>query len=193
MKRIHLFYLFASITLFSSCSGLSSKPPAQNTSAEIDKNKNTKDTINESRGSGSQWIYTETVCQIDDIKTYLAETWSEDELFFSYPYKGSTPVKLILRKISSQDISEVFLLIQKDQFLFNNNDDFIKVRFDNEKAQTFQFSASKEFSSTTISIHHSTAFISKLKKTKTLLAQFEFFHEENKSVKFNIEGLNWPY
>lgn len=192
MKK--LFFLLLTITSVTySCSN-SNKSGTNNDEVISQKGSATDSIVEEPLVKESEpkdnWEYSEDTNEMDDTKSYFANILAEDQLYFDFPYQGGTAVGLLIRKKSSG--TDVILRISQGQFMSNYNSN-IKVRFDDDKPETYTFDEPSDNSSTVIFINNAKKFINRLKKSERLIIQCEFYNNGTQTIKFNTTGFVWDH
>lgn len=135
------------------------------------------------------WEYEETIDKMNETKTKIASIEANEELLFDFPYDGGSTAKIVLRNKNGN--TNVFLTISKGQFITQYDNRYIKTKFDNQKPKTQSVSESSDGSSDILFINSEKTFISKLKNSKKLIIEAEFYQEGLKQMEFNTEGLDW--
>jgi hypothetical protein len=141
-----------------------------------------------------KWDYKESVDEMTDAKTYFAKIEADDELEFSFPYGGGTPVYITLR--SGSDGIDVMVWIPKNGGQFNSNplgNSAILVRFDDKTAEKYYYTMPSDFSTETIFIKNTSKFIENLKTAQKTIIQCEFFNEGSRTITFDTHGLVWEH
>lgn len=149
-------------------------------------------TVDTSSIKETKWTYDINEDRINDSKTYIAQIDANEQLDFQFPYDGGVTVSILLRK--RNNVTDAMLTISKGQFMPNAMEDHnIKVKFDNEKAQIYSYTDPSDGSTTVAFISNAKKFISKLKKSKVVLIECEFFNEGLRTMQFETAGLKWEY
>jgi len=137
-----------------------------------------------------QWIYETQEDKINDSKIYFAHVDANELLDFKFPYDGGVTASILLRKWNNK--TEAMLTITKGQFMPNTMENHrIKVKFDNEKAESYLYTDPSDGSSTIAFISNAKKFISKLKNSKVVIVECEFFEEGTRTMEFKTDGLKW--
>lgn len=139
----------------------------------------------------SNWTYHDEVNKMTDGKIFYAEVTSSNELSLSAPYDGFNDAHIQIRKKSGEN--NVILTIDKGQFITNVEGTAIRVRFDKNKAETFDCSESADYDPTVLFINSTSRFISKLKKSKKLIIEATLYQDGNQQMEFNVDGFKWNH
>lgn len=184
MKKITLQIIaYFSIILIFSCQRTidsESLVAVDSTAVVVDSNTTTIETNN--------WEYHETIDKMTSKPTKFAQILSNESLNLKFPYDGSNYGQLTLRKMNGLNI---YLSIDKGQISGGYENNFITVRFDQEKPIKFSYSEPQDGSSNFIFIDNESRFLSKLKKSKKTLISIPLYHEGNQILEFNTEDLKW--
>lgn len=182
----HILAAFSIITfLFFSISSGDKKSEPSNETTE------TKEASNSSKPKEvDNWKYSESEDKMDGIKHYFASNISTNEIEFDFPYHGGSTLDIVIR--NSKNKNEVILAISKGQFMLSiDGSESVKVKFDDEKSETYSYNSAKDASSDVIFLNNSSKFIKKLKASKKVMIESTFFDAGNKIFEFNVEGLVW--
>jgi hypothetical protein len=137
------------------------------------------------------WNYSEDKDEMTGKKTYFAMCYSENKVFFEFPYDGGSSFTLGVRKSPSG--TDVYLSVSKGQFLTSYDGSSMRVKFDDEPPVTYTYNGTSDGSSDVIFIGSKSRFISKLRKAKRVSLEPEFYQAGKQIVKFNVEGLKWQH
>ncbi|WP_431242560.1 hypothetical protein ACQ9BO_22475 [Flavobacterium sp. P21] len=86
---------------------------------------------------------------------------------------------------------DIYLSIDKGQISGGYDNNFITVRFDDEKPIKFSYSEPQDSSSDLIFIDNEAKFLSKLKRSKKILVSLPLYREGNQILEFNTIDLKW--
>jgi hypothetical protein len=146
------------------------------------------DSIEPTPTISNNWQYHQSVDKMTSKSTKFAEIISNESLNLGFPYDGVNYGRLTLRNKNGLNI---YLSIDKGQISGGYDNNFITVRFDEEKAIKFSYSESQDGSSDLIFIDNELKFLSKLKKSKKVLIALPLYHEGNQILEFNTIDLKW--
>ena len=188
----NLLFLFATIlTMFGfiNCTGKSS---SQSKNDILDTVAVSSEKLVEEESDTDPWSYSEDTDKMTDTKTYFAANTSPDHLSFDFPYnEGANVETLILRK--RRNSTDVIIQITQGQFQSGIYGGAVLTRFDDDKPQKYSYSTSSDGTSTVIFINQVEKFINRLKTSKKLLIEAEFYQEGNVQVSYDTEGLKWEH
>jgi hypothetical protein len=184
MKK--LFTLLALAAFLTSCGSSGSSTSSDSTSTDTSATASAKEAGTD---NSSKWSYKEKEDKMTSTKTHYASISSDNELEFEFPYNGGSNGTITLRK-GAEELS-VILGISKGQFNTGVESTPIKVRFDDGKVLTYDCSESSDGSSDILFIPSEKKFIAKLKKSKKMIIQAEFYDAGLKEMEFTTAGLKW--
>lgn len=157
-----------------------------NTIVTIDTVAVKVDTITET--VSNNWEYRQSIDKMTSKPTKFAQIKSNESLDLNFPYEGANYGQLTLR---NKDGLNIYLGIDKGQISGGYENNFITVRFDEEKAIKFSYSEPQDGSSNFIFIDNEAKFLSKLRKSKKTLISLPLYHEGNQILEFNTIDLKW--
>lgn len=139
----------------------------------------------------SNWNYQEGEDKMTSEKIYFASIESKELLQFQFPFDGGVTATLTIRNKDKKN--DVYLKVEKGQFNCTIEGMNIKIRFDDEQPITFNCVEPSDGSMDKIFIHNTSMLISKLKKTKQIIIQAEFYNEGLKQMTFNVLDFQWDH
>jgi len=179
----HILAALSILTFTFFCIASGSDSPSSTTELE-------KTTKNDATGKVENWSYSEQEDKMEGIKQYYASNTSTNEIEFEFPYSGGSTFDIIVRNNGKEN--EVLLTVSKGQFMMSiDGSERIKVKFDDEKPETYSYNSSADASSDVIFLNNSSKFLKKLKTAKKVMIETTFFDAGNKVIEFNVEGLKW--
>lgn len=157
---------------------------------ETENNQNVKSEIQENEIKHS-WEYGETNNdKMDNSSVHYGIIKSINKVEFGFPYEGGSTLSIVLLK--RKGVSKVLLQIDKGQFMSSyNNENTIRIKFDKEKPRNYRFSNESTGDTKTIFLNNSYSIIEKLKKSKNVIIEVEFYSEGTNQFEFNVEKLKW--
>lgn len=136
----------------------------------------------------NKWEYHESTDKMTSKSIKFAQIISNESLNLEFPYDGNNYGHLTLRK---NDHMNIYLSIDKGQISGGYDNNFITVRFDDEKPIKFSYSEPQDSSSDLIFIDNEVKFLSKLKKSKKTLVSLPLYREGNQILEFNTVDFKW--
>jgi hypothetical protein len=206
MKNKHLFIALSFVFLIQSCTKSSSKISDAEMAIKVDSAmKATIKEVQEESDSVTKasniakmnnkqykWTYYEKEDKMTSSKTHFAEIEANEVLRFGFPYDGGSIATLTLRTKNKSN-KDIYLRVSKGQFKSDSDGGSVKIRFDDNTAKNYSYSESSDGSSDIIFLNNVNSITEKLKKSKVVLIQVEFYQEGLRTIEFYTEGLNWEY
>lgn len=121
----------------------------------------------------------------------VAQVVSDDILDFKFPYQGGSTSTLTIRK--QKGAVDIYYQISKGQIVSINpiKGGTVRVKFDDEKPMTVEANEPSDYSSDFIFLGSTSKLVSKLKTSKKMILEVEFYDEGARQIEFNVEGLEW--
>ncbi|MVN90445.1 hypothetical protein [Mucilaginibacter aquatilis] len=192
MKKIFTLLLMAG--LFSSC-GSSTSSSSLSDSITVDTSAVIETDFSQAKEkpaeNTSKWTYKEEEDKMTSKKKYFADIEANNELNFDFPYDGGSTGSIMIRKKNGE--TDVMLSISKGQFNTGVDGTSITVRFDDDKPVTFECSEASDNSSDLLFINNTKKFISRLKKSKKMNVQAEFYESGLQIMEFTTAGFVWAH
>ncbi|WP_433813083.1 hypothetical protein [Flavobacterium johnsoniae] len=184
MKTILQIILFTVVALLFSCQ----KTLVSDTelAAAVDSAAIVVDSI--SPTINNKWEYQQSTDKMTSKPIKFAQIISNESLHLEFPYEGVNYGRLTLREKNGLDI---YLSIDKGQISGGYDNNFITVRFDEEKPLKFSYTEPQDGSSDLIFIDNEVKFLSKLKKSKNVLISLPLYQAGNQILEFNTVDLKW--
>lgn len=121
---------------------------------------------------------------------YFANCDASNVLNFGFPYEGGSTLTILVRKMDGKN--EVILQVSKGQFS-SAYDSSVKMKFDNGKVLSYDFTEAADGSSDYIFLHPASSIIKKIKNAKSIKIEAPFFEQGRQVAEFNVSGLNWMH
>lgn len=150
---------------------------------------------NDSGNSINNWGYGESEKdKMDNSSYHYSSCSSLNKVELKFPYNGGSTLDILLRNGFKKQGNEVILQIDKGQFMSSfDGDETIKIKFDDNPTKEYSYQNEGTGQSTTIFLNHSNSIIEKLKKSKRVIIEVDFFDNGSFQFEFNVEGLKWNY
>ena len=133
------------------------------------------------------WERQEDVDRMRGTKTSFTYTISLNKADFPFPYNGGSTLELNIRNRKQDGIS-VALIIKKGQFTCHDECS-IHAKFDDEKIERFGTTRSSSGKPDLIFISPNGRFIAKLKQSKKLTVEADFYKVGSEQFQFDVAGL----
>jgi hypothetical protein len=139
------------------------------------------------------WTYSEDNSdKMDNSVVKFAACTATDKLEFKFPYEGGSTLTITLRHGFKKKGNEVYITVDKGQFVSGDLDNsVVRVKFDDGKPIPFNYSESSSGTSGLIFINDPSLFIQKLKNSKHIVFEANYYDEGIKQSEFNTSGLKW--
>ena len=139
------------------------------------------------------WTYdVDNSDKMDNTKVYTAACKSTGTIELAAPYEGENYGYIHVRKGWKHHSNEVYITVDKGQFMYKYSEgSVIKVKFDQSGPVSFSFLEASDGSTGIIFLEDSVRFLEKLKKSKHVIIEAEFFDNGYKQLEFNTDGLKW--
>lgn len=140
-----------------------------------------------------RWDVQEEVDEMDDSRSVWKSLRSDDYQSFDFPYQGYTYANITVRYMKRYG-TDVIFSIDRGQLNGNeyNGNDYLNIRFDDEKAERYYFNESDDRSSEIVFLRNPSKFIKKAKKAKRILIQTSVYQEGSPTWHFSCdEPLEW--
>lgn len=137
----------------------------------------------------TKWQFQEDVDKMTSKTVKYASIDANEELEFKFPYDGGSVASLTIRKKDGSN--DIYLSVSKGQFNGTYDGGQVRIKFDEEQPKKFSFTAPSDNSSDVIFINSTKAIISKLKTSKKIIIEAEFFNEGNRQIEFDVSGFKW--
>lgn len=181
---VFVFWIIGNLNNSNAASQTLSEPITVDTTAvSIDTMTNT------STAYDNKWQYDSSIDKMTSKTSKFATIRSSESLDLDFPYDGINFGYLIIRKMN--DRLGILIRVDKGQISGGYENNYIKVRFDDETPITFSYSEPADNSSDLIFIENKTKFLSKLRKAKKTLIEIPFYQNGNQVLEFNTESLEW--
>lgn len=142
----------------------------------------------------SKWRYEQDKDDLRNATTYMSVLASNNTIDFGFPYNGSS-MDLTLRKDPKYGNDVIFSVNGQ----FNNciiESCKITVKFDDGKLESYRMVGSDGGDNSMLFIESSKAmktFVDKLKKSKKLIVEGNFYNYGKGQFTFDTQGLEWKH
>lgn len=147
-------------------------------------------TNKESASNNEHWSYSNDKDQMSGQARFFASCQSTNEIEFKFPYQGGSTFTLTVRNMGKGN--EIMLQVSKGQFIGSiGSMEKLRVKFDEEPPINVSYDSPSDGSADVIFLNSVNKIIEKLKTSKKLMIEAEFFDEGLKIIYFDVEGLKW--
>jgi hypothetical protein len=138
-----------------------------------------------------KWLYTEREDKMTSKSMYFAKIEADELLQFKSPYDGGATATFVIR-YNGEGFGNIYLTISQGQFMTHSSGTYYRVRFDESEAKSYKVSTPSDGSSTLVFFSYYD-LLDKIKKSKKMLIQAEFYQEGLRTMEFNISNLKWEH
>ena len=188
---------FGMVILIAIFASLGSQPTSSGSSgrSSLSHDPTSTDTAG-AAGSGAsdsdsaKWMYDQTEDKMRNQITQYANLQSDNRLHFRFPYAGGSVGMLTLRK--GPRGKDVLLRVDKGQFLCTSfNGCPISVKFDNAPVAKFFAIEPSDGTSNVVFIEGYSRFVERLRRSKKVIIEAEFYQEGYQQIEFSPAGLDF--
>lgn len=137
------------------------------------------------------WTYEVKVDEMTSKKAYFAFCKSDNILNFDFPYNGGSTFFLNVRNDKGK--TDVYVTVSQGQFLTSFDGKSMRVKFDDEAPVNYSYVGAADGSADVIFISSAKKFLNKLKSSKKVSMEPEFYQSGRQIVKFSVENLEWDH
>ncbi len=166
--------------------------PSVNTTTDTSK-INIDSTNHAVNTDSDNWTYSEDNSdKMENTVIKYAECTATDKLDFKFPYNGGSSLTITLRHGFHKKGNEVYITVNKGQFVSGDIDNnVVRVKFDEAKPVSFEYSEPSSGTVGLIFIDDPALFIQKLKKSKHVVFEANYYDEGMMQSEFNTANLKW--
>lgn len=135
------------------------------------------------------WGYDTTVDAMTSRKTITASTTATNSFEFRQPYEGYNSAVLCIRK--RRGTTDMYLKIDKGQFVFGVYGTDIKVRFDEKPYNEYSCNRSSDYDPTIMFINDAETFINHLYKAQNVIIEANVYDNGYQQFEFKVDGFKW--
>lgn len=189
----NFIFAFMITLIICSCNSKSSTIPfTDSTSKTIDSVAISPSTlISDSSVVKSDWEFTDETDKMTSKKKYYGAINATELLHFKFPYNGGVIATFVVRKKDGG--TDTYLKISKGQFNNTFDGGYVRVKFDSEDPKKYSFTGASDGSSDIIFISSSKNIITKLRTSKHMIIEAEFYNEGTRQIEFNTAGFVWNH
>ena len=136
------------------------------------------------------WVYEKTLDKAGR-PVYKASLFSPTLLQFNFPYAGGSTATLTIRKRDSG--TTLYLYVSRGQFNRSFQGGSARIRFDEKPPGTYLFSAAENGSANIIFFDSAEKLIDRMKKSKKMTVEIEFYAQGKRQIDFQTANLTWSH
>jgi len=164
---------------------------SSSTSEEIALPEATGTEVKEEIKKIENWAYSSGVDKMSEKESKYAQTTSTNVEYLNFPYDGGTSMDIIIRNHPRMG-TDAYITVNKGQLNKSSYDgNSIMIKFDGEKAKQYSVNEPSDNSSDTFFINNHKSFISKLKKSNSVIVEVEFYNDGIRQFEFNTTNFVW--
>ncbi len=133
------------------------------------------------------WQYHSTSDEMRGTKSRFAELESDNSLDFDFPYNGGSRGHLILRRDPRSGLN---VMLRMDKGQFAGRRESVSARFDAGPIITFTTSEPTDNRTGLVFLAPEQAFLRRLRASKRLILEAEFYQEGARQIRFTTAGLD---
>jgi hypothetical protein len=140
----------------------------------------------------TKWSFSDEVDKMTNKTNYFAIINSENTVELSAPYNGGSISTFTFRKMDGK----LGALLRVNPSQFSHTDVYggtVMIKFDDEAGRKYSYGLPSDGSSDVIFIENSKLLLSKLKTSKKMLIEAEFYNNGNKIIEFDVKGFEWKH
>jgi hypothetical protein len=165
----------------------SEKPKAQDEKAAA---ATTPASADEDGSSKSKWAYSDYKDEMRGTETRMARLTSENSIDLEFPYGEQSGVLTVQRDPKAG--LDVVLSVEKGQILCDSfTENYLSAKFDGGPIQNYKCSGASDGSSNYGFVKGPNSFLKKLKASKRVVIEAEFFQRGRQQFVFETAGLDW--
>ncbi|HRO75608.1 MAG TPA: hypothetical protein PLP27_05630 [Crocinitomicaceae bacterium] len=138
----------------------------------------------------SNWEYSQETDEMDDHTNYYATATSKNTASIRIADMEEHMTITVRNRGEENDV-----LLAFDELIGFVSDltASVRVRFDDEKAETYECSLPADYSPTTIFIDEADKFIANLKKAKKVKIEATLIDNGTQVLEFDVDGFKWEH
>ena len=114
---------------------------------------------------------------------------ANDFLNFEFPYNSKENRATLVIRQRAKDGTSIMLMVDKGQFSGDYDNPTVRIKFDDEKPKSYSYGTTSDGSSDVIFIHGEKSLVEKIKNSKKVVIEAEFYSHGNEQMIFNTAGL----
>lgn len=150
-----------------------------------------KDTKQQADNTVDPWSRDEQIDQMTGKTSISVSTSSTNFFDLEFPHVGKHHAYLIVRRHPRYG-TDVVIAVDAGQLICDYRNCRVLIRFDDRQASYFSVSEPSDRSSKTWFVNDSSRFIKSLERSKTVVAELQFYRQGNRALKFETAGFKRP-
>lgn len=139
----------------------------------------------------SNWEYNESEDEMRGATSYFASNESINTVELQFPYQGGTRLNIVLRDNAKYG-EDIMFIVNKGQIFCGYQDCHVNIKFDDGEVQRYETTEAEAGSSEVLFLTNNIGgFVKKLKSSKTVTVEVNFYNHGAEQFKFDVYGLEW--
>ena len=139
----------------------------------------------------SNWEYDNSEDEMRGETSYFASNESINTVELQFPYQGGTKLNILLRD-NAKNGKDIMFIVNKGQIFCSYQDCHVNIKFDDGNVQRYETSEAEAGSSEVLFLTNNiSGFVKKLKNSKTVTIEVNFYNHGAEQFKFDVSGLEW--
>lgn len=139
----------------------------------------------------SNWQYDNSEDEMRGETSYFASNESINTVELQFPYQGGTKLNILLRD-NAKHGKDIMFIVNKGQIFCGYQDCHVNIKFDDGEVQRYETSEAEAGSSEVLFLTNNiSGFVKKLKSSKTIMVEVNFYNHGAEQFKFDVSGLEW--
>ncbi|WP_159981927.1 MULTISPECIES: hypothetical protein [unclassified Novosphingobium] len=145
----------------------------------------------ESAKPESKWTYSTNKDEMRGSESHYASLKSDAEIQLDFPYGEQTP-EILIRQ-SPKFGFDILVGVASGQIQCSEySDGHLSVKFDDGPIQRFGCTEAADGSSNMVFVDNAKSFLAKLKTSKKVIVEAQFYQNGMQQMTFQPAGLEWP-
>lgn len=141
----------------------------------------------------SNWEYDESEDEMRGATSYFASNESINTVELQFPYQGGTRLNILLRD-NAKHGKDIMFIVNKGQIFCGYQDCHVNIKFDDGEVQRYETTEAEAGSSEVLFLTNNIGgFVKKLKNSKTVTVEVNFYNHGAEQFKFDVYGLEWSH
>lgn len=142
------------------------------------------------RAAGLRWVYYDSPDKMTGKSWRFAEIKSVNLVDFDFPYQGSQRATLTLRSHPTKG-RDVIISLERAQFLCGTSGCSVGAKFDAAAPVKYAVSEPADHRSNMLFIDSDEQFVKRLRSSKTVMIEAQFYQQGSRVFEFQSAGLEW--
>lgn len=139
----------------------------------------------------SSWKYDNSEDEMRSETSYFASNESINTVELQFPYQGGTRLNILLRD-NAKHVKDIMFIVNKGQIFCGYQDCHVNIKFDDGEVQRYETTEAEAGSSEVLFLTNNiSGFVKKLKKSKNVTVEVNFYNHGAEQFKFDVSGLEW--